>query len=122
MIGCSASWIFTSLPNSVGLLALPLRMISVLGSKRLTSFPATRVSPSSTRALVCRITCWTRGSITSSSCFRPSSAACCITSAPCFTPLGDLVDKPFGLADDPAGHRQQFLVERLQLLFAGFAL
>src|SRR2546422_380698 len=64
MICCSASWMFTSLPNSVGLLALPLRMISVLGSKMLTSFPSTRVPPPSTRALVCCITCWRRGSMT----------------------------------------------------------
>src|SRR2546426_935115 len=31
----SASWIFTSLPNSVSLLALPLRIASVCGSTRL---------------------------------------------------------------------------------------
>src|SRR5271166_4133198 len=36
MIWFSASCSFTALPNSVGLLALPLRMISVDGSNRLT--------------------------------------------------------------------------------------
>src|SRR5260370_31202650 len=34
----SASWILTSLPNSLGLLAFPLRIISVCGSNTLTIF------------------------------------------------------------------------------------
>src|SRR5215472_4563101 len=33
----SASWIFTSFPNSVGFVALPLRMASVWGSKTLST-------------------------------------------------------------------------------------
>ena len=39
MIWFSASWSLISLPNSVGLPALPFRMISVEGSNRLTSLP-----------------------------------------------------------------------------------
>ena len=51
MIWLSASRTLTTLPNSVGLLALPLRLISAVGSKMLTSFPATCVSPPNTRSL-----------------------------------------------------------------------
>src|SRR5271166_3754551 len=42
MIWFSASWSLTILPNSLGLAALPLRMISVDGSNRLRSLPAVR--------------------------------------------------------------------------------
>src|SRR3989442_5631401 len=49
----AASWIFTTRPNSVGLASLPLRMISVCASKRLTTLPGKWVSPRSTRARVC---------------------------------------------------------------------
>ena len=48
----SASWSFTNLPNSVGLLALPLRITSVDGSNRLTILPSLRLSPWKMRALV----------------------------------------------------------------------
>ena len=47
----SASWILTSLPNSVGLAALPLRISSVDGSNRLKILPGVRVSPRKMRAL-----------------------------------------------------------------------
>jgi len=40
----------TILPNSVGLLALPLRMTSVDGSKMLTILPSAWVSPTKIRA------------------------------------------------------------------------
>ena len=62
----SASCSLTILPNSVGLPALPLRMISVDGSNRLRSLPSTCVSPPKMRARVCFITCRTRGTISSS--------------------------------------------------------
>src|SRR5262245_53845939 len=39
MTCASASWIFTSRPNSVGLFSFPLRMMSVCGSNRLTTLP-----------------------------------------------------------------------------------
>jgi len=48
---------FTSLPNSVGLAALPLRITSVDGSKMLTILPSLRVSPRKMRAMVWRMTC-----------------------------------------------------------------
>ena len=38
MIWFSASWIFTILPNSVGLLALPLRITSVVGFEDTDQF------------------------------------------------------------------------------------
>src|SRR6202050_4630275 len=61
MMWCSASCSLISLPNSVGLLVLPFRITSVLGSKRLTILPTTCVLPSKIRSRVCRITCCTRG-------------------------------------------------------------
>ena len=51
-------------------------MTSVVGSKMLTSFPSTWVSPPNTRFRVWRRTCFTRASTVSSSCFIPSKAAC----------------------------------------------
>src|SRR5271168_3609843 len=45
MIWFSASCSFTNLPNSVGLLALPLRITSADGSNRLTILPSLRLSP-----------------------------------------------------------------------------
>ncbi len=86
MIWASASCTLIILPNSVGCLALPRRMTSVVGSKRLTIFPSACVSPRSTRARVCWITCLTRGAMLSSSFWIPSNAACCSTSAERFTP------------------------------------
>jgi hypothetical protein len=45
MIWFSASCSFTSLPNSVGLLALPLRITSAEGSNKLTILPSLWLSP-----------------------------------------------------------------------------
>src|ERR1039458_3674768 len=95
MIWFSASWIFIILPNSVGLLALPLRMTSVLGSKMLTSFSDTCVSPPKIRAQACRITCSALGIIVSSSLRRPSRAACWKTSEDFLTPEAISREKRF---------------------------
>src|SRR6266700_7319344 len=57
----STSSIRTSLPNSLGLCALPLRMTSVWVSNRLNSLSSTWVFPFTTRSLVCRITFSTKG-------------------------------------------------------------
>jgi hypothetical protein len=51
MIWFSASCNCTSLPNSLGLPAFPLRMISVCGSNMLTNFPENWVTPSKIRSL-----------------------------------------------------------------------
>src|SRR6202158_1822682 len=61
MIWFSASCTTTSLPNSLGLFALPLRITSVCVSNTLSSFPSAWVLPRSTRSRVWRSTCWTRG-------------------------------------------------------------
>src|SRR5437879_2946721 len=61
MIWFSASCTWTNLPNSVGLLALPLRMISVCGSNTLTILPGKCVIPWKIRALVCFTTCRSLG-------------------------------------------------------------
>src|SRR6266481_5722382 len=61
MIWLSASCTLIILSNSVGCLALPRRMTSVVGSNTLTGFPSACVSPRSTRARVCFTTCFTRG-------------------------------------------------------------
>jgi len=61
-------------------------MISVVGSKILTNFSATYLSPPKIRCLACRITCWTLGIMVSSSFRNAFRAACCITSADRFTP------------------------------------
>ena len=82
----SASCSLIILPNSVGLPALPLRMISVDGSNRLTSLPSLRVSPRRMRARVCCITCLTSGTIALSLSRSPSSASCCTTAAERFKP------------------------------------
>src|SRR5215469_7341326 len=57
----STSSIRTSLPNSLGLCALPLRITSVWGSNRLNTLPSTWLSPPNTRFLVCWITFSTKG-------------------------------------------------------------
>src|SRR5215470_15587815 len=90
MIWFSASCNFTILPNSVGLLALPLRMISVDGSNRLTSLPSLRVLPRKMRVLVCFITRLTSGIISSSSWRSPSSASCRRLARRRFDPAGAL--------------------------------
>ena len=79
----------------MGLLALPLRMTSVLGSKMLTSFSGTCVSPPKIRARACCITCRTLGAIVSNSLRRPSSAACLKTSRDVFTPVSISREKRF---------------------------
>jgi hypothetical protein len=56
---------FTRLPNSFGLLAFPLRMISVCGSKTLRILLGCWVIPCNTPALVCRMTCCTRSPMVS---------------------------------------------------------
>ena len=50
--------------------------VSVEGSNRLRSLSATCVLPPKMRARVCFITCFTRGTIASSSRRKPSSASC----------------------------------------------
>src|SRR2546426_645463 len=65
MIWFSASCTWTNLPNSVGLLTLPLRMISVCGSNTLTILPGKCVIPWKIRALVCFTTCRIRSAMSS---------------------------------------------------------
>src|SRR5207245_1939891 len=93
----SASWIFTSRPNSVGLASLPFRMISVCGSKRLTTLPGKRVLPRRTRARVCATTRLSRSMVAGS----------------CVADLRSRAGAPpaFGLAQDGAGDPHQLLVE-----------
>src|SRR5271166_257567 len=88
----SASCSLTILPNSLGLAALPLRMISVDGSNRLRSLPSARVSPPKMRARACFITCRTRGAV------RP------------LDPVSDLTGEPLRLTDHPAGRGEQSAV------------
>jgi hypothetical protein len=59
-------WILTSLPSSLGLLAFPLRIISVWGSNTLTIFPGEFVSHAKIGILVCLTTCRTRPTMVSS--------------------------------------------------------
>src|SRR6058998_1389301 len=129
MIWFSASWILIILPNSVGLSGFPLRMISLVCSNRLTILPAELVTPWMIRARVWLTTCCTRGSIVSSSFFRPSKAACCNTSAERLTPLtiscekgvkrvkrsaddslDDLLREAFGLSHHLSGGAQQLAI------------
>src|SRR6266480_1888879 len=56
---------------------LNLDHLPVLGSNILTSFPATWTSPPSTRALLCRITCRTRGNMVSKSFRSPCRTNFC---------------------------------------------
>src|SRR6516162_3408683 len=58
---CSTSSILTSLPNSFGLCAFPLRITCVCGSNRLSTLSGTRVFPPHRRSLVCTITFSTKG-------------------------------------------------------------
>src|SRR6266566_4631533 len=51
----------TSLPNSFGLCAFPLRITCVCGSNKLSTLPSTCVLPSHTRCLVWEITFSTKG-------------------------------------------------------------
>src|SRR5712691_8233135 len=57
----STSSMRTSLPNSLGLCAFPLRMTSVWDSNRLNTLPSTWQFPPHTRSLVCVITFSTKG-------------------------------------------------------------
>jgi hypothetical protein len=76
---------FTSRPNSVGFASLPLRMISVCGSKTLTTLLGKCVSPRRTRARVCARTCRTNsivvGSTAAGSTPRASAASAWRTTA-----------------------------------------
>src|SRR5437667_12406534 len=114
MIWFSASWILIILPNSVGLSGFPLRLISLVCSNRLTILPAELVTPWMIRARVWLTTCCTRGSIVSSSFFRPSKAACCNTSAERLTPL-TISREAFGLSHHLSGGAQQLAIPLLQL-------
>src|SRR5271166_4026152 len=132
MIWFSASCNCTSLPNSLGLPAFPLRMISVCGSNKLTSFPGNWVKPSKTRALVCRTTRRTcsamvssrspssrtplrrRGGRASTSCNtrRESWRICRVTRSSCrysfFAlqfPFRSFVTEGLSDGDHPLGHR-----------------
>ena len=57
----AGSAIRTSLPNSLGLCAFPLRMTSVWVSNRLNTLPSALLSPPITRCLVWLITFSTKG-------------------------------------------------------------
>src|SRR4051812_4250579 len=116
MISFSASCSFTILPNSFGLPALPLRMTSVDGSNRLSSLPSLRVLPRKMRALVCFMTCLTRGIIRSSSWRRPSSANCSKNGLRALHSPAGLLGEPFRLADHAARRVQQARVALLQLV------
>src|SRR5207302_10592537 len=112
MIWFSASCTTTSLPNSLGLFALPLRITSVCVSNTLSNFPSALVLPRSTRSRVWRSTCRTRG-IISSSCLL---ALCSTDRLPRFDALGDFARKLFGLSGNPTGDFQQLDVGVLHLL------
>src|ERR1700716_3157931 len=109
----SASCSFTILPNSFGLPALPLRMISVDGSNTLRILPSACVSPRKTRALVCFITCLTSGTIASSSWRKPSSASCCRTFLARFVPPAISLE-PLCLSYHSAGRIEQLAIGSME--------
>jgi hypothetical protein len=110
----------TILPNSVGLLALPLRITSVDVSNTLRILPATCVSPPKARALVWLTTFPNVSVMPSISRFRPSKAACFQTSEARFTPLAISPEKALDLSHYPARGFQQFTIHGLDSLFALF--
>src|SRR6187399_493675 len=101
IIWFSASWILTILPNSVGLLALPLRMTSLCGSNMLSTLSGTFVSPPKIRALVWRMTCLVRSAIVVI--WHTSNRTLLLLG---LAPLAHLLGDTLGLIHHPPRHRQ----------------
>src|SRR6266436_2306267 len=113
----STSSIRTSLPNSLGLWALPLRMTSVWGSNRLNTLSSTWLFPFTTRSLVCRITFSQRKKV-------PQLANLGCYSQDCAHHFQPSLPPPLhhfaGLSHDASSQSQQLLVTVAHPLLVGF--